>query len=101
MKAPSRTSPQDSNTSGKILNMAAKSNVTTSKDRDNSIPTIAQLGTGSHSSAKAIMARSATDNTSDTIRVNPIASTTVSDSRRLFTKTQMLLAEGLGATPQI
>src|SRR5690554_232227 len=99
MNAPSKTSRQDTSTSGRILNMAANSKVTTSRERDSSMPTIAQPGTGSHPSANAIMARSATDNTSETIRVNPIARTTVSDSNRLLTKTQMLLAEGLGATP--
>src|SRR5690625_5340712 len=100
MSAPSRTSRQDNSTSGKILNMAANSKVTTSRDTDISKPTIAQPGTGSHSCANAIMARNATDIASETSSVNPIAKTTVRDNSRLFTKIQMLLADGLGRSEE-
>src|SRR5690625_7149449 len=101
MSAPSRTSRQDNSTSGKILNMAANSKVTTSRDTDISKPTIAQPGTGSHSCANAIMARNATDIASETSSVNPIAKTTDRDNSRPSTKLQTALAHGTGATPQL
>src|SRR5690625_4197641 len=101
MSAPSRTSRQDNSTSGNILNMAANSKVTTSRDTDISKPTIAQPGTASHSCANAILARNSSDIASETSSVNPIANTTVRDNSPRFSKIQMLLADGLGATPQI